>query len=100
MKDANTVSVIYAFLHGYVTHFGVPSIAITDRGVQFQFSMWSQLMTFLACVRKRTTSFHAQCNRLIENFHRMFEECYACSNKPRQLVLQLSTSFAYRAQYL
>ena len=58
MKDANTMSVINAFLHGYVTHFGVPSIAITDRGVQFQFSMRSQLMTFLACVSARLASMH------------------------------------------
>ena len=69
MKDATTMSVVYAFLHGYVSHFGIPQTVMTDRGAQFKSSMFCQLLNFLNCVRKRTTSYHAQCNGLIENFH-------------------------------
>jgi len=31
MKDATTMSVIYAYLHGYVSHFGTPQIVVLDR---------------------------------------------------------------------
>ena len=46
----------------------------TDRGSQFESGMWSQLLSFLGCLRKRTTIFHPQCNGLIENFHRRLKD--------------------------
>ena len=50
MKDATTESVVYAFLHGYVSHFGVPGSMTTDRGSQFESGMWSQRLSFLGCL--------------------------------------------------
>ena len=84
MKDATTESVVYAFLRGYVSHFGVPGSVTTDRGSQFESGMWSQLLSFLGCLRKRTTSFHPQCNGLIENFHRRLKDALRLQQYPNR----------------
>ena len=36
IKGAMDSTMIDAFLHGYVLHFGVPCVIITDRGAQFE----------------------------------------------------------------
>ena len=69
IKDATISTIIDAFLHGYVSHFGVPSVIITDRGAQFEPALFSQFLKFLGCQRNRTTSYHPQSNGLVENAH-------------------------------
>ena len=40
-------AVAQAFLHGWISRFGVPSTIITDCGRQFESQLWNMLMTFL-----------------------------------------------------
>ena len=63
-------TVARAFIHGWISRFGVPSTVTTDRGSQFESALWNQLMQLLGCKRIRTTSYHLAANGLIERFHR------------------------------
>ena len=56
VKEATVSTIIDAFFHGYVSHFGEPSVIITDRA-QFESTLFSQLLKFLECQRNCTTSF-------------------------------------------
>ena len=62
-------TVAHAFVSGWISRFGVPSTITTDRGKQFESSLWQQLMQLLGCNRIRTTSYHPMANGMIECFH-------------------------------
>ena len=70
MSDITASTVARTLLSGWISRFGVPSIITTDRGSQFESSLWTQLMTLLGTTRCRTTSYHPQANGLVERFHR------------------------------
>ena len=70
ISDITAPTVAQALVSGWVSRFGVPSTITTDRGSQFESSLWSALMKFLGTTRIRTTSYHPQANGLIERFHR------------------------------
>ena len=68
---ANTVA--QAFVHVWISRFGVPSTVTTDRGQQFESALWTSLMNLLGCKRIRTTSYHPIANGMIERFHRQLK---------------------------
>ena len=70
MSDATAESCASALLSGWVSRFGVPTTITTDRGRQFESSLWHALMNLLGTTRHRTTSYHPQANGLVERFHR------------------------------
>lgn len=47
LRDITADTVAKAFLSGWIACFGVPSIIVTDRGWQFESTLWSQLMSLL-----------------------------------------------------
>ena len=51
ISDMTAQTVAWAFVSGWILHFGVPSTVTTDRGRQFESSLWQQLMQFLGCNR-------------------------------------------------
>ena len=69
--SADTVA--QTLVTGWVSRFGVPSIITTDRGGQFESTLWSRLMTLLGTTCFRTTSYHPQANGLVERFHRQLK---------------------------
>ena len=62
-------TVARAFIHSWISCFGVPSTVTTDRGHQFESALWNQLMHLLGCKRIQTTSYHPAANGLIKRFH-------------------------------
>ena len=70
ISDITASTVAQALVSGWVSQFGVPTTITTDRGSQFESSLWSALMKFLGTTRIHTTSYHPQTNGLIERFHR------------------------------
>lgn len=52
------ISVSQAFVSGWISRFGVPTTITTDRGRQFEFSLFRELLNTLGSTRIRTTSYH------------------------------------------
>uniref|UniRef100_A0A1X7TIX9 Integrase catalytic domain-containing protein n=1 Tax=Amphimedon queenslandica TaxID=400682 RepID=A0A1X7TIX9_AMPQE len=73
MTDISAETVARTLLMGWISRFGVHSTLTTDRGRQFESSLWTQLMTLLGTKRFRTTSYHPQANGLVERFHRQLK---------------------------
>ena len=71
--DITASTIAQALVSGWVSRFGVPSTITTDRGSQFESSLWTALMKLLGTARLRTTAYHPQANGLIERFHQHFK---------------------------
>ena len=59
----------HAFVVTWISRFGV-LLHITDRGTQFKSELFAELSKLVGFHRLRTTSYHPQCNGLIERCHR------------------------------
>ena len=59
-----------AFLHGWVSNFGVPTTLVSDQGRQFEGELWAQLMQLMGTAHSHTTAYHPQANGEVERFHR------------------------------
>ena len=51
ISNITAETVARAFIHSWVSRFGVPSTVTTDRGRQFESALWNQLMQLLGCKR-------------------------------------------------
>ena len=75
-------TVAQAFVNGWVSRFGVPSTITTDRGQQFESTLWIQLMRLLGTQRIRTTAYHPIANGLVERFHHQSKGALKCLPDP------------------
>ena len=82
VTDITAETITCAFIQGWISRFGVPSTVITDRGRQFESSLWNNLMQLLGCKRFRTTSYHPIANGLIERFHRQLKNSLKMHPQP------------------
>ena len=73
LRDISAATVAQTLVSGWIARFGVPSTITTDRGGQFESSLWTHLRTLLGTARTRTTSYHPQANGLVERFHRQLK---------------------------
>ena len=73
LKDISADSVARALVSGWIARFGIPSTITSDRGGQFQSSLWEQLTNMLGTTHYRTTTYHPQANGLVERFHRQLK---------------------------
>ena len=71
--DCTAPTVAQAFIDGWISRFGTPSSITTDRGAQFESSLWRQLTQLLGSKKIRTTAYHPSSNGLIERFHRQLK---------------------------
>ena len=74
IQDMTAESVIDAFSHGWVQHFGVPVTITTDRGAQFSSDMFTQLTKTWGIKCNMTAAYHPEANGLVERFHRRLKE--------------------------
>ncbi len=51
LADSHTETVILAFFQNWIARFGVPKSVTTDRGSQFESTLFSKLNDFLGCER-------------------------------------------------
>ena len=72
--DMTAESVVDAFAHGWIQHFGIPATVTTDRGAQFTSDLFSQLTKTWGIKCITTTAYHPQSNGLVERFHRRLKE--------------------------
>ena len=82
IKDISAETVAKAFISGWISRFGVPSTIVTDRGCQFESTLWSHLMSFLGTKCSRTTSYHPQSNGMVERFRRQLKSALKTQPNP------------------
>ncbi|GFU87476.1 hypothetical protein TNCV_2446101 [Trichonephila clavipes] len=78
LKDIFAETVAEAFFSSWVSRFGTPAILTTDRGRQFESSLFKALSKLLGVQKCRTTGYHPQANGMIEELHRPLKSAIKC----------------------
>ncbi|GFV94129.1 retrovirus-related Pol polyprotein from transposon 17.6 [Trichonephila clavipes] len=78
LKDITSETVDEAFFSSWVSRFGTPAILTTDRGRQFESSLFKALSKLLGVQKCRTTGYHPQANGMIEELHRPLKSAIKC----------------------
>ncbi|GFT59711.1 hypothetical protein TNCV_4693101 [Trichonephila clavipes] len=78
LKDITAETVAETFFSSWVSRFGTPAILTTDRGRQFEFSLFKALSKLLGVQKCRTTGYHPQANGMIEELHRPLKSAIKC----------------------
>lgn len=69
VKDITAQTVADAFLANWISRFGVPNTITTDRGTQFESSLFNNLNQKLGSNRIATSAFNPRANGLVERQH-------------------------------
>jgi hypothetical protein len=69
LRGVTNADCMEAFFSGWVGHFAVPSMVISDRGVQFTLAVWQAMFSQLGIQHKLTTTYYPQANGMVERFH-------------------------------
>ncbi|GFW96253.1 retrovirus-related Pol polyprotein from transposon 412 [Trichonephila clavipes] len=78
LKDITAETVAEAFFSSWVSRFGTPVILTTDRGRQFESSLFKALSKLLGVQKCRTTGYLPQANGMIEELHRPLKSAIKC----------------------
>ena len=83
IPDITAETIARAFITHWIAQFGVPSSVTTDRGRQFESSLYRALTNLLGCKSIRTASYHPASNGLVERFHRQFNASLSAHSSQR-----------------
>nr|VZI08032.1 unnamed protein product [Spirometra erinaceieuropaei] len=82
LPDIAAPTVVKAFFSRWVAIFGAPPIITTDRGAQFESSLFRSLLFFLGYTRIRTTAYHPAAKGMVERFHRQLKATLRAAADP------------------
>ena len=74
IKDMEAKTVAAAFLENWISRYGVPLKLTSDRGRQFQSTLFSELCNLLGTEQITTTAYNPKGNGMIERVHRRLKE--------------------------
>ena len=102
IMDIRAETIANAFMMGWVARFGAPEAVVTDRGSQFESSLFNKVLETIGCTRKRTTSYNPRSNGLIERFHRSLKSALKNGNDrdwiDRLPLILLSLRVSFKAE--
>lgn len=78
LRDITAETVAKALLSGWISRFGCPRDIVSDRGGQFESSLFSSLSQLVGFQHRRTTAYHPACNGIVERFHRQLKAAIIC----------------------
>ncbi|XP_064470231.1 uncharacterized protein LOC135384982 [Ornithodoros turicata] len=82
--DMRAETVARALLAAWICRYGTPDQIVTDRGAQFESSLFHELCSLLGTTRTRTTAYHPCANGLVERFHRQMKSCFRALRHPEK----------------
>nr|VZI47766.1 unnamed protein product [Spirometra erinaceieuropaei] len=82
LPNVQAETIVKAFVSRWVAIFGAPSMITTDRGAQFESTLFRTLLNFLGCTSIRTTAYHPAANGMVERFHRQLNTALRAAEDP------------------
>ena len=82
-RDIPAETVSKSILQEWIAVFGCPSIITTDRGSQFQSTLFDEFTKLLGVKHIKITAYHPCANGLIERFHRQLKTVLTANSDSR-----------------
>ncbi|BHF67248.1 hypothetical protein SprV_0301027400 [Sparganum proliferum] len=82
LPNVQAENIVKAFVSRWVAILGAPSMITTDRGAQFESTLFQTLLNFLGCTCIRTTAYHPAANGMVERFHRQLKTALRAAEDP------------------
>ncbi|BHF84524.1 hypothetical protein SprV_0902767500 [Sparganum proliferum] len=82
LPNVQAETIVKAFVSRWVAIFGAQSMITTDRGAQFESTLFQTLLNFLGCTRIRTTAYHPAANGMVGRFHRQLKTALRAAEDP------------------
>ena len=73
IRSIESKTVATAFIREWISRYGCPETITTDRGLQFEASLFKELCGLLGAERIRTSSYNPRANGLVERLHRQLK---------------------------
>ena len=80
LRDISAEPISKTILQEWISVFGCPSVITTDRGSQFQSTLFDEFTKLLGVKHIKTTAYHPCANGLIERFHRQLKTALTANN--------------------
>ena len=74
IKDYEASTCARTLYQNWICHYGVPATIVSDNGTNFTSTLWQALNKYLGIQSKRCTTYHPQCNGMVERYHRTLKQ--------------------------